>query len=311
MADASMKETNGPGLDVYQDLNPAQVWARVVQAMSEEIRGLYKAATDYVSNGRPIAKLLHDAVSQLSVKRPEVVQHILHGKFKELIDESDWIAGQLDVNPLLMALLQRIYSWAHIPHGSGCSTAMTWDSCAGEMVQVRSLDWSMSPEAIARASVVFRLKAGGNDVAQVAGIAGMVGFLTGVRRRFSVAINYAPGHSVLPLAEEFLQSIRGHDPTFLLRELIQNDNPELDGHDGYSAAAAMIERWNLSTPVFISLCGTRKGEAMVFEFSYNGIIYNRRAESGEQELSCSNQPFLVHGSNAVQGQSSQLRLEYN
>lgn len=166
------------------------------------------------------------------------------------IRESDWFSQQSNgiLSPSQMAFIQRSYTWAHF----GCSTVCIWDEDVGENVCMRSLDWD-GAQAIGKATRVFEFQdEGSNKVFKTAGIVGMVGVLTGVRNGFCVVINYAPGGKSVP--DEHA------DPTFKLRLLLENKHI-----DTYEEAKGAICNWEVSAPVFITLCGVLKDQACVIE----------------------------------------------
>ncbi len=189
------------------------------------------------------------------------------------VAESDYLAGALGdglLSPADMAGLQRLYTLAH----AGCSAVMGWDEDSGRMVHFRCLDWPSAP-AIAQASRLY--EAVGLDGAPVyggAGILGLVGCLTAAKPGFSAAINFAPwtGPSLSP----------NRDPTFLLRELMESPIST------YDEARASIGYWRPSAPVFITLCGIRKGEASILAF---GADWNRHRGCHVTELG--DRPWLV------------------
>lgn len=153
-----------------------------------------------------------------------------------------------------VAFLQAQYSYAHIA-ASACTSSVAWDEERGSMRHFRSLDWR-STEAIAVATrrKIFRRK-DGTRAFQCAGIAGMVGLLTAMGRGFSVAINYAPWG--------WFGVGRGDDPTYLLRDLMQDD-----AVDSFAKAFAAIERLRPAAPVFLTLCGIGPEEGASFEFGF-------------------------------------------
>ncbi len=193
--------------------------------------------------------------------------------FGRYIGESDHLAAVLgggELSPADMAGLQRLYTFAH----AGCSVVMGWDEAAGRMVHFRCLDWP-SAAAIAAASRLYdAVGRDGSPVYRSAGVLGLIGCLTAVKPGFSASINFAPwtGPSLSP----------NPDPTFLLRQLMESPL------DSYEEAKAEIERWRPSAPVFIALCGPRKGEACVAAF---GAAWSRHRGCHLTEIG--KDPWLV------------------
>lgn len=169
----------------------------------------------------------------------------------QYVQESDYLAAVLTgdaLSPADMAGLQRLYTLAH----AGCSAVMGWDEDSQRMLHFRCLDWPSAP-AIAQASRLYEaVDETGRPVYRSAGILGLLGCLSAAKPGFSAAINFAPwtGPSLSPHT----------DPTFLLRQLMESPAAT------YAEARAAIERWRPSAPVFITLCGARKGEACILAF---------------------------------------------
>ncbi len=157
-----------------------------------------------------------------------------------------------------MAIAQRMYTVAHFKGTSGCSTAVFWDDQNNEMVCLRSLDWS-NAEALGKATRTFRFSDGNKTVYEAAGVAGMVGILTALKKGsdgnggFGIAINYAPWST-------FAASLNP-DPTFYVRRLLEDEDITT-----YQQAKQEVTHWTTGAPVFITLCGPNQGEACVVEF---------------------------------------------
>ena len=158
----------------------------------------------------------------------------------------------------LMAFLQRQYTLAHM----GCSVVMAWDEKDKQMVCFRSLDWRGADD-IARSTRLFSfVNNQDEEVAQVAGITAMVGVLTGTKKGFCVAINYAPWKRSAKFKS---------DPTFLIRQLLEDQNINT-----YQEAMKKVASWKVGSPCFISLCGIKKGEACVIELGNKGEVHLRQ-----------------------------------
>ncbi len=235
----------------YGSSDPAEVWQEVVEKDGERIRDLCKTMMEVCAERIPpwifnmLAELFYAAIYQT------------WGKF---IHESDYISDRIGVvSRAQMAFLQRQYTLVH----AFCSTVTTWDEENQEMVCMRSLDWPASDE-IAKCTRIFELRDNNHEkVAEVAGIAGMIGMLTGVRKGFSVALNYAPWH----LSARFYS-----DPTFLIRELLQNT-----AINNFDEALGAVKSWRVGAPCFITICGESKGQAAVIEIGTGDDKHLREA----------------------------------
>jgi hypothetical protein len=224
----------------YESSNPAEIWKEVIAKDTEQIRGLCKTMIDVCTEH--VSPWIFNTMAELFYA-------VIYQSWGKFINESDYMADETGiVSRAQMAFLQRQYTLAH----ALCSTVTTWDDENREMICMRSLDWSASDE-IAKCTRIFELLDNKHKkVAEVAGIAGMIGVLTGVKKGFSLAVNYAPWHS----------SARFHsDPTFLMRELLQNGSI-----DNFEEAVGAVKSWKVGAPCFITICGEAKGQAIVVEF---------------------------------------------
>lgn len=172
--------------------------------------------------------------------------------------ESDWMAEQGGIGHALMAAIQRLYT---LSHAVACST-LCYREPGGEMVCLRSLDWP-GAEDIAKATRVFEHRHGTETSHYSVGPVGMLGALTAVRPgAFSAVINWAPS----PWG--FLGVRIGTEPTFALRELMERRPAS------YADAVAAARGLNVSSPVFLTFCGAKAGEACVIELG-TGTIHVR------------------------------------
>lgn len=258
----------------YTQDTPEQRWTEVAGEDIDNVIHLCKAMKKLVYKGRPkglvngLAKVLYEYVYKE------------HGRY---IEDSDFWAEQCgELSRPLMAFIQRQYTLAHI----GCSVVVFWDAHAEEMVCVRSLDWNGADDlAPCTRKFVFADNNKQEVGVQVAGIAGMVGMLTGMKEQFSICINYAP----------WTASARFHaDPTFLIRDLLSDDSVIT-----YSDACAAVEGWRTGAPCFITLCGRERKEACVVEFGKGDHKEIRGIADGKDYLVQTNHydetsPFKKH-----------------
>jgi len=220
--------------------NAQDVWKDVVEKDSQSMKELCKAMRHLVYEVGVPKFIVH-----LSAK---ILYNLFYRWWGHYTDESDYLASRCsDISNSLMAFLQRQYTLAHM----GCSVVMAWDEDSEQMLCFRSLDWKGADDiALATRRFSF-VNSQDKEVAQVAGITAMVGVLTGAKKGFSVAINYAPWKRSAKFKS---------DPTFLIRKLLEDDSI----HD-YSSAKEKVSSWEVGSPCFISICGVSKGEACVVE----------------------------------------------
>jgi len=258
----------------FQEDKPEDIWSEVVKEDKAQMQELCVA----------MSKLVYE------VGVPKFVVHLGAGLLYNLVykwwghytKESDYLSFECaNMRPSLMAFLQRQYTLAHM----GCSVVMTWDEKNEKMVCFRSLDWRGSDD-IAKATRVFSfVNKEEKEVAQIAGITGMVGVLTGAKKGFSVAINYAPWKRSAKFKS---------DPTFLIRQLLEDENINT-----YAQAVSDVKTWAVGSACFISICGVEKGEASVIELSNSGQIHVRQMgdenyliQTNHYDLETS--PFVQH-----------------
>ncbi len=253
---------------------PEEIWKELIAKDADDMRRLCVAMSDLVYNVGVPKPLVHMSASLL--------YNTVYRWWGHYRDESDYLAVCCsNISAPLMAFLQRQYTLAHM----GCSVVMAWDEKNEEMLCFRSLDWKGAND-IAHSTRKFSfVNAKEDEVAQIAGITAMVGVLTGTKKGFSVAINYAPWKRSAKFKS---------DPTFLIRQLLE-DGTITD----YKSAVQKVSSWAVGSPCFISLCGDKRGEACVIELGQRNRVHIR--EMGEDEIliqtnhyALESSPFIAH-----------------
>lgn len=245
----------------FTEREPRDIWGEVVSQDMPQMVQLVKFMKDVMygsySGGISLTRLFEEAVTDLL--------SLIYVNFRK---ESDYFSEEIVENGKRimrgpeMAAAQRMYTLAHLRASGACSTAVVWDPRSGEMTCFRSLDWVGAP-VIGAVTRIFDFHDGDKIECSVAGVAGMVGALTGMKEGFAVVVNYAPWSSI---------AVSHHrDPTFLVRELLQDSSVNT-----YEKAYERISEWETGAPVFITLCGTGPGQMCVFEFGM-GRVYTRGA----------------------------------
>ena len=238
----------------FQEARPEKIWKEVLDKDRDDMKLLCAA----------MSKLVYEAgvpkfVVHLSAK---LLYNLVYRWWGHYTKESDYLAAQCSqMSPALMAFLQRQYTLAHM----GCSVVMVWDEKEEEMICFRSLDWQGADD-ISRSTRCFSfVDKEDKEVAQIAGITAMVGVLTGAKKGFSVAINYAPWKRSAKFKS---------DPTFLIRQLLEDETIS-----SYDDALKKVSSWKVGSPCFISLCGVKKAEACVIELGTCGGQHIRKMGS--------------------------------
>jgi len=169
---------------------------------------------------------------------------------------SAW-SDALGITPGEVALLNCTYELSHVGERLfGCTAGVRWVEGLG-MVHVRSMDWPIT--GIGPATRLFHFVDGGREFYSV-GIAGHVSVLSGmVPGAFSVTINWAPPTG-LPTFD--------WGPSFLLRETLEEC-------DTYEDAVEALASSRLSTSVFFTVCGTRRGQACVIERTRKAAVIRK------------------------------------
>lgn len=230
----------------FKAITAKEIWSDLVQKDAQTMKKLCKAMSNLVYEVAGPKFLVHTVAKSL--------YHIVYKRWGHYTNESDYLASQCsDMSASMMAFLQRQYTLAHM----GCSVVMVWDEKSEEMVCFRSLDWKGADD-IALATKRFSfINEKDEEVAQIAGITGMIGVLTGAKKGFSIAINYAPWKRSAKFKS---------DPTFLIRKLLEDETIK-----DYKTAQTKIKSWEIGSPCFISLCGIKKGEACVIELGSENV----------------------------------------
>ena len=271
----------------FKATSPKEIWKDVVSQDKLAMQDLCEAMSKLVFEvGVPKWLVL------LSAK---ILYHGAYKRWGHYTDESDYLASECSNMPAsLMAFLQRQYTLAHM----GCSVVMTWDEQNEEMLCFRSLDWKGADD-IARSTRRFSfVNEKEEEVAQIAGITAMVGVLTGAKKGFSVAINYAPWKRSAKLKS---------DPTFLIRQLLEDESVT-----DYTTAKEKVKSWEVGSPCFISLCGVSRGEACVIELGSKHEVHVREiAEEGfliqTNHYDLNSSPFTEHNEDTYEDNSHYAR----
>jgi hypothetical protein len=157
-------------------------------------------------------------------------------------------AEALGVSLGTVTILNCAYELSHLrwPNLFGCTAGVRWVDGLG-MVHVRNLDWPLA--TMGAATRLFRFRRGTREFVSV-GVPGQIGVLSGMLpRAYSVTINWAPP-AAFPSFE--------FGPAFLLRDVLETC-------DSYDVAVRTLTETPLSTSVFFTVCGTKKGQACVIE----------------------------------------------
>ncbi len=151
----------------------------------------------------------------------------------------------------------------------GCTAGIRWAPKMG-LVHVRNLDWPLNN--IGLTTRLFEFKKGKRSFFSV-GISGYTGVLSGMLPgAYSATINWAPPNGYPKF---------DFGPSFLLREVFETC-------DTYGCAVDVLANTPLSTPVFFTVCGAKRGEACVIERTH-----------GEAVITEINGDVIVHGNHHV------------
>lgn len=174
--------------------------------------------------------------------------------FGRYVDESDALADHLNVPGIsrhVMAFLQRVYSLAHL----GCTAAAVPVGGLGDGTRLmRSMDWVKPAKELGRVTRVIEHRQGGNVIYRSVGALGMCGHLSAVKAGVgAVTINWA---ATTEGAQFFM------DPTLRLREVMESRDTR-----SFKTLVNALKSKPLAAPVFFTVCGPQRGEAVVLEYS--------------------------------------------
>lgn len=188
------------------------------------------------------------------------------------------MAKSMGVSPSTCVSLNCVYELSHLLGGStpfGCTAGVRWIPDVG-MVHVRNMDWPL--QNIGPATCLFQF----GDVFTSVGVAGMVSVVSGmVPKQYSVTVNWAP-----PVARPTWD----WGPLFHLRNVLETCS-------SYEDAVYELCTVELSTSVFYTVCGTKKGDACIVERTQED--YNVRGMDSSGVLTQANHfdsqgPFFHH-----------------
>lgn len=214
---------------------------------------------EVISREKAVAgRIVQEAGSQFE-RAPELLRWI----FGRLYQRSGGLyrgeiaswAEALDVSVGTITVLNCAYELSHLrwPKLFGCTAGVRWVDPVG-MVHVRNLDWPLA--TMGAATRLFRFRRGGREFVSV-GVPGQVGVLSGMLpKAYSATINWAP-----PVAFPSFE----FGPAFLLRDTLETC-------DSYDAAVRTLTQTPLSTSVFFTVCGARKGQACVIERTQSDAV---------------------------------------
>jgi hypothetical protein len=173
---------------------------------------------------------------------------------RRYVQESNAIAKAVAVDRNIMTALQRVYTLSHF----GCTAAVFRHPDHG-LVHVRCLDWEVMRPEIIQATRLFDFQRGGRTVFVAAGIAGMVGVLSGLRPgKYSVTINWAQSSgATIPWLKQ--------DPTLLVRHVLETC-------DSYEQAVDRLANTEVGAPVYYTVCGAEAGQGCVIEVAHIGLL---------------------------------------
>ena len=178
---------------------------------------------------------------------------------RPFLDDSNAMAraaARPEIDRNIMAALQRVYSLSHFK--IGCTAAVLQHPDHGP-VHIRCLDWEVMRSEIIQATRLFDFQRDGNTIFVAAGIAGMVGVLSGLRPgRYSVTINWAQSKcAIVPWAKQ--------DPTLLLRNVLETC-------EHYEDAVNTLRNTEVGAPVYYTVCGAEDGQGCIIEVAHIGLF---------------------------------------
>jgi len=214
------------------------------------------------------------------------------------IGEMEAWAEALGITVGEATLMNCSYELSHITEQLyGCTAGIHSDG--QHLRHVRSMDWPLP--TIGPATRIFHFVDGGREFYSV-GICGHVSVLSGmVPGAYSVTINWAP-----PAGRPRFD----WGPSFLLRETLEQC-------DTYAAAVDVLTHTKLSTPVFFTVCGVRRGQACVIERTHTeaavrktrGPVITQANHHVAKKFVANNGPFDAEDDSVVRAETLKIELE--
>jgi len=227
-----------PTYDIDLELPEDERWAEVIR---KEKRAARKVANEARARTKELTGTFVLALIKLGAPLFKLAYKLSGGRY---VGEIAAWAAALGVSSSEATLLNCSYELSHI--SLGCTTGVRWVNGLG-MIHVRNMDWPLV--SIGNATRLFRFHYGDRSFVSV-GITGFVGVLSGMLPgAYSATINWAP-----PIGRPHFN----FGPAFLLREVLETC-------DSYEEAVEILTNTPLSTSVFFTVCGVKRGQACVIE----------------------------------------------
>lgn len=278
-----------PTYTINLALDEHERWAHVIRREKKVARRLVdEGMADFEQIPRSVIKAGGWAFKQ--------IYSLYGGRY---VAEMEAWADALDITVGEAVLMNCSYELSHITEQLyGCTAGVRWVDGLG-MVHVRSMDWPL--ETIGPATRIFHFVDGGREFYSV-GIVGHVSVLSGmVPGAYSVTINWAP-----PAGRPKFD----WGPSFLLREVLEEC-------DTYNKAVEALTEARLSTPVFFTVCGTKKGQACVIERTHaeaairkmKGSVITQANHHVAKKFVANNGPFDAEDDSVVRAETLKAELE--
>ncbi len=231
----------------------------------------YRRWQDVIKKEKKIAKrLCKDAIADIDAVGPSpLIRKFMSSILKNTYcyggglytEEMQSWSDALNMSLSDIVLVNCTYELSHLENISifGCTAGIKYVPNLG-MVHVRNMDWPIA--SIGPATRIFRFKKKSREFISV-GLPGKVSVISGMLPgKYSVTINWAPSN--------FRPSF-DFGPSFLLRDV-------LESCDSYDEAVSYLSGTSLSSHVFYTVCGSKKGEGCIIERTKSS--YNIREWTG-------------------------------
>lgn len=231
-----MYTSNVPEYEIDLELPESERWAEVIRKEKRMARRLARQAlADYPGWLMTMAGAPFKAAYTM-----------MGGRY---VGEIEAWAVAMGISAGKTLLLNCAYEFSHVGELLlGCTAGVRWVPGIG-MTHARTMDWPLP--RVGDATRIYQTEK--HEFVSV-GIVGFVGVLSGmVPGSYSVTINWAP-----PVRRPTFD----FGPTFLLREVL-TECPT------YKKAVSVLRSAKLSSSVFFTVCGTKKGEACVIERTHD------------------------------------------
>lgn len=239
--------------------HPSRQWNKLIKDYKHSILVII----DWYKKKKRNNLLLYTGI-ECGLKILNSEQMIMYGK------ELTAIAEQLGVNEGIVIALQFIYETC-----ACCTSVITNKNELGAIHHFRTMDWEMNE--LKDLTVIIDAYNGDNFLFSAVTWAGYIGILTGMTKKYSIAVNFRSGDVTLLDNLKHAQADRW-PIGYLVRDILSKQGLT------YKEAVNILSNAELIAPTYFSIAGTNRLE---------GVIITRSPISVISKCELSNEWFLI------------------